>query len=95
MPPKYTLETLPTPTDPRVKIEQVPARTFGVIRFTGLWRDEKNREKAKELVDWIVREGEYEITSKPIFAGYNPPWTIPFLRRNEVMVELRKKKRHE
>ncbi len=91
MPRKYTLETLPKPLDPRVELAKIPAQTFGVIRFSGLWREETNREKTKELIDWINRKGQYEVISGPLFAGYNPPWTIPFFRRNEVLLELRRK----
>ncbi len=91
MPRKYTLDSLPKPLDPQVVLERIPAQTYGVIRFSGVWREETNQIKAKELVDWINQKGQYEVISEPIFAGYNPPWTLSFFRRNEVLLELRRK----
>ncbi|MBY0315964.1 MAG: heme-binding protein [Bdellovibrionales bacterium] len=91
MPTKYKLEDLPRPNDPRVELRPVPARTMAVITFTGFWSEEKNQKKAEDLKNWLSTLPHYEIASEPMFAGYNPPWTLPFLRRNEVMIEVRKK----
>jgi len=91
MPSKYTLETLPVPTDKRVQIERSEERSVAAVTFTGLWSEETNREKAEQLKDWLKKFPEYEITSGPMFAGYNPPWTLPFFRRNEMLFEIKKK----
>jgi len=88
MPSKYTLETLPTPTDERIKIEKVEERFVGALTFSGLWNESINAKNAQELTKWIKGFKDYELTSQPMFAGYNPPWTLPFLRRNEMLIEL-------
>jgi SOUL heme-binding protein len=89
MPSKYTLETLPVPKDSRVELRQVPSKTVAVIRFSGLWSEKKNNQKSNELKSWVEKQRTYQIVSEPMFAGYDPPWTIPFLRRNEMMIEVR------
>ena len=88
MPSAYRLEDLPTPNDKRIQFETVPAKTFGVIRFSGLENDRKNGEKTTDLREWLGRYPQYKVIGNPVFAGYDPPWTIPFLRRNEMMLEL-------
>lgn len=89
MPSQYKLEDLPKPNDSRVVLRVVPEKTIGVIKFTGLWSEEKNATQAQELKSWLSSLSQYEIISEPMFAGYNPPWTIPFFRRNEMMVQLK------
>lgn len=91
MPSKYNLQDLPLPRDPRVKLEQVSARTLGVIRYRGSRSEHTNQKKAEELRAWLEKVPGYEIVAGPFFAGYDPPWTLPFLRRNEMMFELRRK----
>jgi hypothetical protein len=85
MPSQYTMETLPKPNNPAVTLREVPSSNFAVIRFSGLVGEEKVAKKTAELMTWLTSKG---ITPKgtPELARYNPPWTLPFLRRNEVMV---------
>ena len=87
MPSKYTLDSLPKPNNSQVSIKQIPAKKFAVIRFSGLVDEEKMNKKVKDLNEWIVSRNLKPI-SNPELARYNPPWTLPFLRRNEVMVEV-------
>lgn len=91
MPSKYKLADLPTPKDSRVSLEEVPAKIFAVIRYSGLGSLKANTEKADELKTWLAANSKYDILGKPSFAGFDPPWTIPFLRRNEMMYELKSK----
>jgi hypothetical protein len=90
MPSKYTLESLPIPNDKRVILEKVESRLVAALRFTGFWNLSKNKLKEDELIDWLKNYKSYEISSAPMFAGYNPPWTLPFLRRNEILIDLKK-----
>ncbi len=87
MPAQYTLETLPVPNDPRVQLRQVGGQRMAVIRFSGLAREERVAAKTSQLLDWVQGEG-LRPTGTPQLARYNPPWTLPFLRRNEVMVPV-------
>lgn len=85
MPSQYTLETLPKPNNPAVTLREVPQSNYAVIRFSGLAGEDKVATKTAELMAWLERKGISPV-GKPELARYNPPWTLPFLRRNEVMV---------
>jgi hypothetical protein len=91
MPSQFTIETLPVPTDKRVQIEKIEERFVAAITFSGFWGESKNAEEANKLKKWMKGNQEYELISEAMFAGYNPPWTLPFLRRNEMLIELRRK----
>jgi len=91
MPSVYKMEDLPTPKDKRIRFETVPARHVAVIRYTWIGNESRNERKANELQKWIASLKGYEPISPPIYAGYDPPWTLPFLRRNEMMIEVKKK----
>lgn len=87
MPASYTLATLPKPNNPAVKLKAVPGKRFVVIRFSGGSGAENLKEHTRALLDFIGAK-QLSALSEPIYAFYNPPWTLPFLRRNEVMVEI-------
>lgn len=86
MPSEYTMESLPAPNNSLVSLREVPASSFAVIRFSGLAGEEKIAAKTDKLLIWMEERGLSPI-GQPILARYNPPWTLPFMRRNEVMVE--------
>ena len=87
LPASYTLNTAPTPQDPDVKLYEVIDDTVAVITFNGVLERE-NIDKHKTLLQtWIESEG-YKITGAYKAAGYNPPYTIPALRRNEVLIPV-------
>jgi SOUL heme-binding protein len=88
MPSKYTLETLPKPQDERIKFVKVPSKKFVVLRFSWWWSD-SNINKHKELLEKYIAEKNIKTEGSYIFAGYNSPFTLPFLRRNEVMFKLK------
>lgn len=88
MPSEYTLETLPKPINPLVKIRQLPAEKRAVITFSGFYNEDKVLEKTKELEGWIKLKN-WQAVGSPQFARYNPPWALPFMRRNEVMIRVR------
>ena len=87
MPSQYTLETLPKPNNPQVTIKSIPSRKFAVLRFSGFVDEEKMAKKVAELKEWAGNK-KLKMLGSPELARYNPPWTLPFLRRNEVMVEV-------
>ena len=87
MPSNYTMETLPKPNNPAVKLKEIGAKRYAVIRFSGLAGEESLRRRTEELNAFISAKNLTPL-SAPTYAFYNPPWTLPFLRRNEVMVEI-------
>ena len=88
MPPGRGVETLPTPIDHRVELDEVPERRVAVLRFSGRRDATSLPEREQELMR-LVREAGLEVAGAPMYAGFDPPTTLPFLRRNEVWVELR------
>ena len=90
MPSHYTMQTLPKPNNPNVEIVEVPAQNYGVIKFSGLAGSQKVANKTEALQSWM-QERNLTITGVPELARYNPPWTLPFMRRNEVMIAYQPK----
>ena len=89
MPSKYTMETLPKPNNPAVELKEIPGKRFAAIRFSGMGGQDSLERHTKELDEFLSAKN-LTPSSPPTYAFYNPPWTLPFLRRNEVMVELSK-----
>jgi hypothetical protein len=87
MPKSWTMETLPVPSDPRVSLKPIPARRFVVITFSGFARDATIKKETDELRQYAEAH-KLTTVGEPVLAFYNPPWTLPFLRRNEIMLEL-------
>ncbi len=87
MPRSYTRATLPTPTDSRVTIVEVPAKKMAAKRFT-MWRtDTRVESKKKELLSALSND-KIPVIGQPQYAGYNAPWTPPWMMRNEVLIEI-------
>lgn len=89
MPPDYTIETLPEPLDPSVNLKIVPSRLVAALKYSGTWSRNRYDEK-QDLLEKIIRGKGLIPIGEPIFARYNPPWTLWFLRRNEVLITVEK-----
>ena len=89
MPGGYTLDTLPKPDDARVRLRETPPTRFAVVRFSGVARPELVAEKTAELSAWMDKRN-LRAAGPASLAQYNPPWTPGFMRRNEVMIPLRR-----
>lgn len=87
LPSQYQLATAPQPTDPAVSIMEIPAKMVAVLQFSGFLNKNNIAEKKEELSAWL-KENNRKAISETRSAGYNPPWTIPFLRRNEVHIDI-------
>ena len=88
VPGKYTWDTVPQPTNPDVYLRQAePGKTTAVKRFSGRWT-EKNALKARNELYDKLEAVSVTPTSKPIIAAYNSPFSIPWFRRNEILVEV-------
>ena len=89
MPAQYTMATLPIPDDDRVKLREIPALSAAVIRFSGRVDESKIATKTALLREWMGGHGLLAADDARL-ARYNPPWTLPFLRRNEILIPCRK-----
>ena len=85
MPSKYTMSTLPKPNNDAVTLRQIPKRNYAVVRFSGLTGARKVANITAQLETWIQKKGITPV-GKAELSRYNPPWTVPFLRRNEIMI---------
>jgi hypothetical protein len=87
MPSEYAFEELPAPEDSRVVLRQLPERTMAVVEFGGWATSGRIRSHLRTLEEGLASAG-LEPVGLPQLNQYNPPWTPPFLRRNEVMIEV-------
>jgi hypothetical protein len=88
MPSEFTLETLPKPKDDRVHLKEIPGKLVAAKTYSGSWSREKYLKHEAALMEGL-KEAGYEVIGEPIFARYNSPFTLPLLRRNEVLVGVR------
>ena len=87
MPSSRTMDTLPTPNDERVRLVHVPGEQVAVLRFSGVATRSAIASHTDELLK-TLRENKIETAGEPLMWFYDPPWTIPFRRRNEVAVSV-------
>jgi hypothetical protein len=87
MPRSYSLASLPAPNDPRVRLlPQAPVR-YAVIRFSGWVSDQDRLKRTSELTAWM-KARKLKAVGPAALAQYDPPWTLGFARRNEVMIPV-------
>ena len=87
MPSKYSMDSLPKPNNDRVRLKEILTTKFVVVDFSGTNSNENIAEHEKQLLNYI-EANKLKITGSPKYAFYNAPWTLPFMRRNEVMIEI-------
>ena len=87
MPAGYTMETLPKPNNKAVTLKEISKSRYAVIRFSGMAGSQSLKEHTLELESFI-RANSLRTKSEPTYSFFNPPWTLPFMRRNEVMIEI-------
>ena len=88
-----SMEKIPKPTNPLVHIEEIPSQTGVVHVYNGKWGEERNKQLAKNLAQQLIQDGVPDMTEEYVLAnyqfwGYNPPFTLPYFRRNEIWVQL-------
>ena len=88
MPSKYKLDSLPVPNNNRVRLKEILTKKFVVIEFSGTNSNENVTKHENQLMNYI-EANQINIIGSPKYAFYNAPWTLPFLRRNEVMIEIK------
>ena len=84
---RYTLATLPEPTDPRVHLREVPAQTLAVIQYSGTWSQSNYDQHLEKLTNALQKAG-IKTRGEPIYSRYNPPFTPWFMRRNEIALQV-------
>jgi hypothetical protein len=88
LPSEFSMETAPLPTDERINLRSVPGQLMAVVRYSGRWTERnyvKHREKLLEGIEASAIESIGMVES----AAYDAPYVLPFLRRNEVMIEVK------
>jgi hypothetical protein len=88
MPSQYSMNTLPKPNNEKVTLHQVSSKKYVVIKFSGMNSNKNLASHEKELQEYISKN-KIQTLSEPIYAFYNPPWTLAFLRHNEIMIEIK------
>lgn len=88
MPFEYTLETLPKPNNPAVQIVPQAARKVAVLKFSW-WRTATRIERKKQDLMTRITQDKLEPLAMPEYAGYNAPFTAPWLNRNEILIEIK------
>jgi DNA gyrase inhibitor GyrI len=87
MPAHYTLNTIPKPDNKNIAILEIPARRYAVIRFSGR-NTQENINTHEKLLEKYISDNRLKKNGEPSYAFYNPPWILPFLRRNEIMIAV-------
>lgn len=87
MPSQYTMSSIPQPNNPDVKLKEVPGKLFAVHSYTGFNTMAKVQSKTDELLAW-VQQKNFKPLGTAQLSRYDPPWTLPMFRRNEIMMEV-------
>ena len=87
MPAKFTMDTIPTPTNSAVNLREIPAHRMAVVRYSGRWTENRYQSHLKALLDWVEAKG-LASNGEPVFARYNGPFTPWFMRRNEILLPV-------
>lgn len=89
LPREFSFETAPRPTNPEVTLSRITDLEVAAIKFSGVLNNKNAQKHREQLESWISKNG-YKVTGAYKTAGYNPPWTLPNLRRNEVLIPVEK-----
>ena len=87
MPSQYTLATIPKPNNNAVTLHELPRKYMAVYRYSGFNTQARVQEKTEEALAW-AKQQSLKVVGTPQLSRYDPPWTLPMFRRNEIMVEV-------
>lgn len=88
MPKDFTLQNTPKPKDPTLQVTELKNYRVASIQFSGTLSERNVKTHTQILQDWLKAEG-YTAIGAPVEAGYNGPMTLPMLRRNEILIEIK------
>jgi hypothetical protein len=87
MPSQYTMENIPKPNNNAVRLKEIPGKYFAVQTYSGFNTLARVQRKTDETVAWAGKRS-LKVIGTPQISRYDPPWTLPIFRRNEIMVEI-------
>ena len=87
MPSQYNLATIPKPKNSAVTLHELPSKYFVVHRYSGFNTVARVQEKTDEALAW-AKQQSLKVVGTPQLSRYDPPWTLPMFRRNEIMMEV-------
>ncbi len=87
MPSQYTMDTIPKPKNNAVRLKEIPGKYFAVHTYSGFNNLARVQSKTDEAVAWAGKRS-LKMIGTPQISRYDPPWTLPMFRRNEIMVEI-------
>jgi len=87
MPSQYTLANIPKPINSAVTLHELPRKYMAVYRYSGFNTQARVQEKTEEALAW-AKQQSLKVVGTPQLSRYDPPWTLPMFRRNEIMVEV-------
>lgn len=87
MPSQFTLSTIAQPRNPAVQLRELPSQWYAAHRFSGFATDSRVEDKTRETLQWIEAQ-KLKATGSPQLARYDPPWTLPMFRRNEILIPI-------
>ena len=87
MPNEYQYKNLPAPYNQEIKFKKIRAKKFLAIKFSGNATDGSIKNNEDKLFSYLGKNN-FIVIFPAIYAFYNPPWTLPFLKRNEVIIEV-------
>ena len=91
MPSNYDMSQLPVPNNDSILLKKIEAHLAAVISFSGFTTDAKIQNKTEELKIWLEKK-DFKIAGRQQIARYNDPFTLPWLRRNEIIFKVTAKK---
>ena len=87
MPGEYTMDTLPQPNNAEVTLREIPSQRFAVLGFRGYATERRVGKKTARLEEALKRDG-VAVSGEPAVAQYDPPWTPPYMRENEIWITV-------
>lgn len=87
LPERYTMANIPKPEDARIVLKEISGRKVAVVRFSGWLTDAAIEKNTSLLMAWMKTQNLKDLGT-PEVQGYNPPWTLPWWRRNEIWMTI-------
>jgi len=89
MPSRYSLATIPKPKNSAVNLREIPGKHYVVLKYSGFNSVSRVQSKVQETTEWALKRN-FKVVGTPQLSRYDPPWTLPMFRRNEIMLEIEK-----